>query len=117
MACFPDCFPTRTIFQINSEFRKKGIFRKENRTQFPGWTKNSSYYSAPVGDRPHDLPSPYKICCDVPSSLMTTVGGSTIPPLGGMRLPAVAICLPPGHVTRDAVIGRLILEVRHAQSP
>ena len=24
--------------------------------QLPGWTKNSSYYSAPVGDRTHDLP-------------------------------------------------------------
>ena len=26
--------------------------------QLPGWTKNSSYYSAPVGDRTHDLPPP-----------------------------------------------------------
>ena len=25
--------------------------------QLPGWTKNSSYYNAPVGDRTHDLPS------------------------------------------------------------
>ena len=24
--------------------------------QLTGWTKNSSYYSAPVGDRTHDLP-------------------------------------------------------------
>ena len=24
--------------------------------RLPGWTKNSSYYSAPVGDRTHDLP-------------------------------------------------------------
>ena len=31
MAC-NYCFPTRTIFQINSEFRKKGTFRRENRT-------------------------------------------------------------------------------------
>ena len=26
--------------------------------QLPGWTKNSSYSSAPVGDRTHDLPPP-----------------------------------------------------------
>ena len=26
--------------------------------QLPGWTKNSSYYSSPVGDQTHDLPSP-----------------------------------------------------------
>ena len=26
------CFPTGTIFQINSEFREKGTFRLENRT-------------------------------------------------------------------------------------
>ena len=26
--------------------------------QLPGWTKNSSYYSAPIGDRTHDLPPP-----------------------------------------------------------
>ena len=27
--------------------------------QLLGWIKNSSYYSAPVGDRTHDLPPPY----------------------------------------------------------
>ena len=26
--------------------------------QLPGWTKNSSCYSASVGDRTHDLPTP-----------------------------------------------------------
>ena len=26
--------------------------------RLPGWTKNSSYYSAPVGDRTRDLPPP-----------------------------------------------------------
>ena len=26
--------------------------------QLPGWTKNSSYYSAPAGGRTHDLPPP-----------------------------------------------------------
>ena len=26
--------------------------------QLPGWTKNSSYYSAPVGVKTHDLPPP-----------------------------------------------------------
>ena len=27
--------------------------------QLPGWTKSSSYYSAPVGDRTHDHSSGY----------------------------------------------------------
>ena len=27
--------------------------------KLPGWTKNSSYYSAPVGDRTDDLTPPY----------------------------------------------------------
>ena len=48
---------TRTTFQINSEFLKeRHILRKPY--QLFGWTKNSSCYSAPVGDRTHDLPSP-----------------------------------------------------------
>ena len=50
------CFPTRTMFQINSEFWRKGIFRWENLTSLLVRTKNSSYYIAPVGDRTHDLP-------------------------------------------------------------
>ena len=29
--------------------------------QLPGWIKNSSYYSAPDGDRTHDLPPPFFI--------------------------------------------------------
>ena len=50
------CFPTRTMFSINSEFWRKGIFRWENLTSHLVRMKNSSYYIAPVGDWTHDLP-------------------------------------------------------------
>ena len=30
----------------------------EKTVQLSGWTKNSSYYNAPVGDRTYDLPPP-----------------------------------------------------------
>ena len=55
MAC-NYCFPTRTMFSINSEFWRKGMFRWENLTSHLVRTKNSSYYIAPVGDWTHDLP-------------------------------------------------------------
>ena len=49
------------IFQINSEFLKERhiqINQMRKPYQLPGWTKNSSYYSAPVGDQTRDLPPP-----------------------------------------------------------
>ena len=55
MAC-NYCFPTRTIFWINSAFWRKGMFRWENLTSHLVRMKNSSYYIAPVGDWTHDLP-------------------------------------------------------------
>ena len=55
MAC-NYCFPTRTMFKINSEFWRKGMFRWENLTSHLVRMKNSSYYIAPVGDWTHDLP-------------------------------------------------------------
>ena len=57
MAC-NYCFPTGTIFQINSEFLKERLIQMRKPYQLHGWTKNSSYYSASVGDRTHDLPPP-----------------------------------------------------------
>ena len=56
MAC-NYCFPTRTMFSINSEFWRKGMFGWENLTSHLVRTKNSSYYIAPVGDWTHDLPT------------------------------------------------------------
>ena len=50
-------FPTRTMFSINSEFGRKGIYSDERKPcQSPGPMKNSSYYIAPVGVQTHDLP-------------------------------------------------------------
>ena len=45
---------------IPNKFRilKDRHIQKRKPYQLPGWTKNSSYYSAPVWDRTHDLPSP-----------------------------------------------------------
>ena len=37
---------------------KERHIRMRKPYQLPGWTKNSSYYSAPVGDQTHDLPPP-----------------------------------------------------------
>ena len=41
---------------------KETHFRMRNRTSCPpGWTKNSSYYSAPVGARTRDLPHAHRV--------------------------------------------------------
>ena len=48
-------FPMGTIFQ---KIQKETHIQMRKPYQLPGWTKNSSYYNAPVGDRTHDLPPP-----------------------------------------------------------
>ena len=49
-------FTTRTMFSINLELGRKGIFDEGKPCQSPRRMKNSSYYIAPVGVRTHDLP-------------------------------------------------------------
>ena len=45
---------------IPNKFRilKERLIEMRKPYQLPCWTKNSSYYSAPVGDRTYDLPPP-----------------------------------------------------------
>ena len=53
-------WPVITGDNIPNKFRilKERHIQMRKAYQLPGWTKNSSYYSAPVRDRTHDLPPP-----------------------------------------------------------
>ena len=60
MACNASPVPTRTIFEDNMPQERHIRMRKPY--QLPGWTKNSSYYSAPAGAQTHDLQPPTNFC-------------------------------------------------------
>ena len=78
--------------------------------QLPGWTKNSFYYSAPVGDLTHDLPPPeLHRGQGVPRPYPLGRGGGSVPHKG---VPFV-FTLTNAHLRPRVLLSVLYLKTRH----